>query len=114
MEVETELSQLERRRKFSVSDFFDFKGNNTSLRTEILAGITTFLATMYIIIVNPMIISNTGLFEHHSDSSDLFDQPGNQLGIIMLDYFKTVCWKSPRNNPHVNHFRLLCNCCADY
>jgi len=61
MEVETELSQLERRRKFSVSDFFDFKGNNTSLRTEILAGITTFLATMYIIIVNPMIISSTGM-----------------------------------------------------
>src|SRR6056297_1933808 len=61
MEVETELSQLERRKKFSVSDFFDFKGNNTSLRTEILAGITTFLATMYIIIVNPAIISETGM-----------------------------------------------------
>src|SRR6056297_1434594 len=59
--VEIELRQLERHRKYSVSDFFDFKGNNTSLRTEILAGITTFLATMYIIIVNPMIISNTGM-----------------------------------------------------
>ena len=34
----------------SVITFFDFEKNNTNLRTEILAGITTFLATMYIIV----------------------------------------------------------------
>lgn len=32
-----------------------------SLRTEILAGISTFLATMYIIVVNPSILSQSGL-----------------------------------------------------
>lgn len=33
----------------------------TSRRTEILAGISTFLATMYIIVVNPSILSQAGL-----------------------------------------------------
>ncbi len=33
----------------------------TSRRTEILAGVSTFLATMYIIVVNPSILSQAGL-----------------------------------------------------
>lgn len=33
----------------------------TSRRTEVLAGISTFLATMYIIVVNPAILSQSGL-----------------------------------------------------
>lgn len=41
--------------------YFDFKTQNTNYKTEILAGITTFLATMYIIVVNPSIIANTGM-----------------------------------------------------
>lgn len=43
--------------------FFDFKKNNTNLKIEILAGITSFLATMYIIIVNPAILSTCGMSE---------------------------------------------------
>ena len=34
-------------------DFFDLKGQNTKVSTEITAGITTFFAMAYIIIVNP-------------------------------------------------------------
>lgn len=41
--------------------YFNFKKENTNYKTEILAGITTFLATMYIIVVNPAIISQTGM-----------------------------------------------------
>ncbi|MBI9071006.1 MAG: NCS2 family permease [Melioribacteraceae bacterium] len=41
--------------------FFNFEENRTNLKTEIIAGITTFLATMYIIVVNPGIISATGM-----------------------------------------------------
>ncbi len=41
--------------------FFRFKENNTNARTEIIAGITTFLSMMYIIVVNPAIISQTGM-----------------------------------------------------
>jgi adenine/guanine/hypoxanthine permease len=44
-----------------MNEYFQFSKFNTSLKTEILAGITTFLATMYIIVVNPSIISNTGM-----------------------------------------------------
>ena len=41
--------------------YFEFDKNGTNLKTEIVAGVTTFLATMYIIVVNPAIISNTGM-----------------------------------------------------
>ena len=41
--------------------YFDFKTYQTNLRTEILAGITTFLTTMYIIVVNPAILQNAGM-----------------------------------------------------
>jgi AGZA family xanthine/uracil permease-like MFS transporter len=34
---------------------------NTTGRTETLAGITTFLATMYIVVVNPAILCKTGM-----------------------------------------------------
>ena len=37
------------------------KKNNTTLSTEILAGLSSFLATAYIIVVNPSILSQTGM-----------------------------------------------------
>ncbi|MBE9461470.1 NCS2 family permease [Dyadobacter subterraneus] len=37
------------------------KKHNTTLSTEILAGISSFLATAYIIVVNPSILSQTGM-----------------------------------------------------
>lgn len=44
-----------------LAKYFEFEKYNTNLKTEIIAGITTFLATMYIIVVNPAIISKTGM-----------------------------------------------------
>jgi len=41
--------------------FFDLEKNNTNFKTEVLAGVTTFLASMYIIVVNPSILQNAGL-----------------------------------------------------
>ncbi len=41
--------------------FFAFSENKTNLKTEVIAGVTTFLAAMYIIVVNPAIISKTGM-----------------------------------------------------
>lgn len=41
--------------------YFNFKSHNTNYRQEILAGITTFLATAYIIIVNPAILEAAGI-----------------------------------------------------
>ncbi len=43
------------------NDFFELGKNNSTVKTEVLAGITTFLAAMYIIVVNPAIISKTGM-----------------------------------------------------
>ncbi len=41
--------------------FFKLKKNQTSVKTEVIAGLTTFLATMYIIVVNPSILSASGM-----------------------------------------------------
>jgi AGZA family xanthine/uracil permease-like MFS transporter len=41
--------------------FFNLKENNTTPRTEILAGITTFMTMAYILAVNPDILSATGM-----------------------------------------------------
>ncbi len=41
--------------------YFNLRENRTNLRTEIIAGITTFLAAMYVIVVHPGILSNTGM-----------------------------------------------------
>lgn len=40
---------------------FKLTENNTNVRTEILAGVTTFMTMAYIIIVNPQILSATGM-----------------------------------------------------
>ncbi len=41
--------------------YFQLRENRSDVKTEVLAGITTFLSAMYIIIVNPSIISATGM-----------------------------------------------------
>lgn len=41
--------------------FFKLKENKTTIRTEILAGLTTFLTMSYILFVNPAILSQTGM-----------------------------------------------------
>jgi len=44
-----------------MSDYFKLEANQSNVKTEIIAGLTTFLATMYIIVVNPSIISKAGM-----------------------------------------------------
>ncbi|OUQ15621.1 NCS2 family permease [Lachnoclostridium sp. An138] len=41
--------------------FFKLKENGTSVSTEIMAGLTTFFAMSYIIVVNPSILSQSGM-----------------------------------------------------
>ena len=40
---------------------FNLSANGTNVRTELTAGLTTFLAMCYIIIVNPLILGETGM-----------------------------------------------------
>jgi AGZA family xanthine/uracil permease-like MFS transporter len=41
--------------------YFDFAGNGTSYKQELLAGLTTFLTMAYIIVVNPAILEAAGI-----------------------------------------------------
>lgn len=41
--------------------FFKLRENNTNVKTELLAGLTTFLTMAYIIFVNPSILAQTGM-----------------------------------------------------
>lgn len=42
-------------------EFFKLKENKTTVKTEVLAGITTFMTMAYILAVNPNILSTTGM-----------------------------------------------------
>ncbi len=44
-----------------MSDFFHLKENGTTVRTEIVAGLTTFCSMAYILIVAPSIVSGSGI-----------------------------------------------------
>ena len=45
-------------------EFFKLKENNTTVKKEIVAGITTFMTMAYILAVNPDILSATGMNKH--------------------------------------------------
>lgn len=47
--------------KKGIDEFFGISRSGSSLRTEIIAGITTFMTMSYIIFVNPDIISESGM-----------------------------------------------------
>jgi AGZA family xanthine/uracil permease-like MFS transporter len=44
-----------------VSDYFELKARGTTVKTEVIAGITTFLTMAYIIFANPEMLRETGM-----------------------------------------------------
>ena len=44
-----------------MESYFRLKENNTNVKTEIMAGITTFMTMAYILAVNPLILSDSGM-----------------------------------------------------
>lgn len=40
---------------------FKLKEHNTNVKTEVLAGLTTFMTMVYIVIVNPVILADAGV-----------------------------------------------------
>ena len=68
--------------------YFSLSANKTNIRTEVIAGITTFVAAMYIIVVNPAILSQTGL----SFSAVL-------TATVILSAFSTLAMGLYANNP---------------
>lgn len=55
----------------AIANFFDFDGHRTNLRTEALAGLTSFVTMAYILIVNPGILSNAIFL---TESGDLYGE----------------------------------------
>ena len=45
----------------ALNRFFRLEENGTTVRTELLAGLTTFLTIAYIIFVNPSILGDAGM-----------------------------------------------------
>lgn len=43
---------------------FRLKQKGTNIKTEFIAGLTTFLAMSYILAVNPILLSSAGMDEH--------------------------------------------------
>lgn len=47
--------------KYVYGKVFSLKENGTDVRTEVMAGVTTFLTMVYILIVNPALLSSIGI-----------------------------------------------------
>jgi AGZA family xanthine/uracil permease-like MFS transporter len=61
-----------------IASFFDFEGHRTNLRTEVIAGATSFVTMAYILIVNPDILS-AAIFLN--EAGDLFGELVMATGI---------------------------------
>ena len=48
---------------YQIERFFQLRANHTSIKTEVLAGLATFLTMSYIIFVNPGMLAQTGMDE---------------------------------------------------
>jgi AGZA family xanthine/uracil permease-like MFS transporter len=71
-----------------MKDFFKLKENNTTISTEILAGLTTFFTMAYIIFVNPAILSlNQGMSWNSIFVSTIL---GSALGTMIMAFFANV------------------------
>jgi adenine/guanine/hypoxanthine permease len=68
--------------------YFSLKQNNTTVRTEILAGLTTFMTMAYILAVNPDILSATGM-----DKNALFT--ATALSALIATLFMALIAKLP-------------------
>ena len=63
---------------------FGFNPKETTVRTEIMAGITTFLTMAYILAVNPSILGETGMVVGNVLGSDLFNLMVLGISIVLF------------------------------
>ena len=88
---------------------FNLKQNGTDVSTEIMAGLTTFFAMAYIIVVNPSILSQAGM-----EWGAVF------LATIISAIIGTLVMGLVANVPYAQapgmgstHFCLYCMLCAE-
>ncbi len=73
-----------------MKDFFRINEFGTTVKTEVLAGLTSFLATMYIIVINPAVISETGM-----------PFSGVLTATVLVSAFSSIAMGLYANNPIV-------------
>ena len=71
-----------------LNKIFKLKQNNTNVRTEITAGITTFMTMAYILAVNPSILSDAGM-----------DPTAVLIATCIASFIGTVCMALMANMP---------------
>lgn len=91
--------ELERAPKYTglaaqLADYFQFEFYKTNFKTETLAGLTTFLTMAYIVVVNPVILSNAIFLEKQGD---LFAQLA--IATIIASFVGTLCMGLLANYP---------------
>ncbi|AEG59549.1 NCS2 family permease [Desulforamulus ruminis] len=62
-----------------LEQFFKLRENNTTVRTEIIAGLTTFMTMAYILFLNPNILSATGM-----DKNAVFFATAAAAGLVTI------------------------------
>lgn len=96
---------------------FGFDRKVTRVRTEILAGITTFLTMAYILAVNPNILSATGM-----DKGALFTTTviASAFTTLLMAFMQIAFWTGSRNGTEcvfclygLSYAGLLMAVCAD-
>ena len=79
-----------------LEDMFDLTGNKTDMNTELMAGLTSFLATAYIIFVNPAILGEGFAYHGITDA-------GNSLvtATVFVSAFSSIAMGVYAKNPIV-------------
>ena len=75
---------------FMLEKLFKLKQHNTTVRTEIVAGITTFMTMAYILAVNPSILADAGM-----------DPTAVLLATAIASFIGTACMALMANMPFV-------------
>ena len=70
--------------------YFRLKENNTTVKTEVMAGITTFMTMAYILAVNPSILGDAGM-----------DPTAVLIATCLASFLGTVCMALMANMPFV-------------
>ena len=75
-----------------MKEFFKLEENETTVSTEIMAGITTFFAMSYILFVNPTILSAAGM---PFQAVFLATIISSVIGTLVMGLFANVSDKNP-------------------
>jgi len=75
-----------------MNDFFKLKENRTTVTKELVAGLTTFFAMVYIIFVNPAILTNAGTLDNPMPHGAIFLATiiATVIGTLVMGLFANV------------------------